>query len=79
MIGTACIATAGAIIAERNGLRFSSQPFGTMDNSLLFVAWASSASSVIAAIIGCFSMLTNIHELHSSFEVTNMYIIYIYK
>ena len=56
MIGTACIATTGAIIAERNGLRFSSQPFGTMDNSLLYVAWASSAASVITAIIGCFSM-----------------------
>ena len=53
MIAGACIITAGAIIAERNSLRFTALPFGTMETELLYTAWACGAVSCISAIIGC--------------------------
>merc|ERR1712045_626915 len=54
MVGAGVCAT-GAIMAERNGLRFNKHqiPFGRMENELLYIPWACGATSCIPAIIGC--------------------------
>merc|ERR1712045_1013588 len=54
MVGAGVCAT-GAIMAERNGLRFNKHqiPFGRMENELIYIPWACGAISCITAIIGC--------------------------
>jgi len=54
MVGAA-VCSAGAIMAERNGLRFNKHqiPFGRMENELIYIPWACGAISCITAIIGC--------------------------
>jgi len=53
MVCGAGIMLAGAVIAQKDGIRYSSLPFGSMETELVLVPMACAFVSMITAFVGC--------------------------
>merc|ERR1719295_97662 len=53
MVCGAAVMLAGAMIAQKDGIRYSTLPFGSMESELVLVPMACAFVSMVTAFIGC--------------------------